>query len=126
MKKIEMGKKYRRGDQSGAVRYVDGKNRRFPVLWEDDFGGVYSFDECGKSASLGPPLIEISPYADIPIDTPGWARYAGLRWVPRYFAGIDVNGKPVAWADGATSFSSINGAKLTWDEFTTTKPEVVE
>jgi hypothetical protein len=122
MKKIEMGKKYSCEGVKGVVRYTDGKRPGYPVLFETHIGNLYQCDEYGRSYSGGK-LTEISPYADIPIDTPGWARM-DWTWNPRYFAGVDADGRPMAWLDGTTSFSS-GGKKISWDEFTTTKPEGV-
>lgn len=123
MKKIEMGKKYKCEGVKGVVRYTDGKRPGYPVLFETVMGDLYQCDEYGRSYGSAQ-LTEISPYADIPIDAPGWARLYGEEWVPRYFAGIGANGKPTAWEYGATSFSA-NGEKTFWDEFTISKPEGV-
>ena len=132
MKKIEMGKKYRTRDgRDVRILCVDSKGT-LPVVGlvtERDNSG--DFIECWRldgtyfsvTDQYRRDLIEISPYADIPIDTPGWAR-AEFEWRPRYFAGVDVAGNPTTWADGMTSFSA-DGRKSTWFEFTTTKPEGV-
>ena len=130
MKKIEMGKKYRamRAGSSvvltGSLRWVDGKKASRPVAWEADCGDVYYFDAYGNNDLFC--LVEIPPYADIPIDTPGWARGSlDHGWRRRHFAGLAEDGRPMAWDDGTTSHTA-DGARETWDEFTTTKPEGVE
>lgn len=133
MKKIEMGKKYRTRDgRDVRILCVDRKHE-FPVVGLFDYQGeehVYAWMSEGFHAGAGVKnsldLVEVSPYADIPIDAPGWARDHGREWVPRYFAGVSGSGKPMAWVDGATSFSTICGRKMSWTEFTTTKPEGVE
>lgn len=127
MKKIEMGKKYKAAQTgrttvlSGNLRWVDGKNPHTPVAWESDCGDVLFFDPYGIANLFS--LVEVSPYADIPIDTPGWAR-DGARWFRCHFADIHLSGLPMVWDDGKTSFTTED--QSSWDEFTTTKPEGVE
>lgn len=128
MKKIEMGKKYRTRDgKSVRILCVDSNDPVYPVVGLfDGKGQPDTWTEhgnivVGEERYLD--LVEISPYADIPIDTPGWARL-DLRWWPRYFAGVS-KGRPTAWRGGATSFTA-DGERYGCDEFTTTKPEGVE
>ena len=140
MKKIEMGKKYRTwGGSPVRLLCVDADNDRpvvglvFDNTLKDINEWLYHWDQYGSYLGVNDPrgedlvdLVEISPYADIPIDTPGWARGYDGEWVPRYFAGINDAGNPMAWTHGATSFSTDDGGVTSWDEFTTTRPEGVE
>ena len=138
MKKIEIGKKYRtRNGRDVRILCVDAE-RISPVVGlvtntknGGDWIGEWIGEWCSYGRYLGEcrgqheyDLVEVSPYADIPIDTPGWARNYGGRWFARYFAGVTDEGRPTAWLSGATSFSS-GGERLDWQEFTTTKPEGV-
>lgn len=119
---IEMGKKYKLLNTTLQVRYTDGKQAGYPVCCEDDYGGVYLFTAEGVwRADKTVRLVEISPYADIAIDAPGWARH-GSDWLPSYFAGVSRS-RPTVWRGGATSFSA-EGQWYGCDEFTTTKPEM--
>lgn len=122
---IEMGKKYRTRDgRDVRILCVDAPGG-YPVR-----GYLLSTGESGLWTSggswlpTGEPhsgdLIEISPYSDIAIDTPGWARSGG-KWWPRHFAGVFSSGEPMTWDNGATSHTTND--KSAWDEFTTTKPE---
>lgn len=130
MKKIEMGKKYRTRD-GRAVRLlcVDRKHQTYPVVglvgdpeilvaWTSN--GLYSIQE-----ERDCDLVEISIYADIPIDTPGWAHLLGFDWRRCHFAGVDEKGRPLTWLNGRTSFTA-EGRRVFWDEFVITKPEGVE
>lgn len=131
MKKIEMGKKYRTRDgKSVRILCVDSNDPVYPVVGLfDGKGQPDTWTEhgnivVGEERYLD--LVEISPYADIPIDTPGWARGSlDHGWRRRHFAGLAEDGRPMAWDDGTTSHTA-DGARETWDEFTTTKPEGVE
>jgi len=51
-------------------------------------------------------LIEITPYDGIAIDTPGWGLYDGCAKQPCHFAGINEEGKPLAWLGGMTSWTT--------------------
>lgn len=124
---IEMGKKYRTRDGRNArILCVDGPHERWPVVGciKGD-SSITMWDTKGMYNVFGyhrKDLIEISPYSDIAIDAPGWAR-SGKRWYPRHFAGIETtSGLPMAWDVGKTSHTA-NGDYNVWDEFTTTKPE---
>lgn len=128
MKKIEMGKKYRTLNGFPVRVLCIDKLGEFPVVglvddrviesWTADGSVAFSFN-CSESLAL----VEVSPYEDIPIDTPGWARL-GNSWTTRYFAGV-LGGRPMTWLGGATSFTA-DGDRNFCDEFTTTKPEGVE
>jgi hypothetical protein len=123
---IEMSKKYRTQDgRDVRLLCVDGpgkfpvvgliKGQNEPETW--DVNGVFSLD---TPTDLD--LIEVNPYADIAIDTPGWVRVGREGWEPRHFAGVSVQGKPQAWSSGTTSHTS-RGYFGVWSEFTTTKPK---
>lgn len=120
---IEMGKKYKLLDIPVRVRYTDGKQAGYPVCCEDDWGAVYLFTADGVWRTDNTKrLVEISPYSDIAIDAPGWARYGAEEfWTPLHFAGVN-RGRPTCWRYGKTSHTA-NGDFDIWGEFTTTKPE---
>jgi len=64
-------------------------------------GGFY-WDDSANSLDL----IEVSPYADIPIDAKVLVWYSDDKKIKRHFAGVSESGKPMAWAGGHTSFTS--------------------
>lgn len=51
-------------------------------------------------------LIEVSPYEDFKIDEPVMVSDTTINWYPRHFAGVNSQGLPQAWSNGATSFSA--------------------
>lgn len=125
---IEMGKKYRTRDGRDVRILCVDRTGELPVVGLMPVVGlvggkedVLSWTIDGLWALSDNPndLIEISPYSDIEIDAPGWAR-EGKEWYPRHFAGVE-NGVPMTWKNGCTSHTA--QAKTSWDEFTTTKPE---
>jgi hypothetical protein len=127
---IEMGKKYRTRDgQDVRILCVDAPGSR-PVIslvdnnlcrWTED--GHFWIGRNNHHMDL----IEVTPYSDIAIDAPGWARDADKnsqdhKWQPVHFARVGENGKPLCFAYGGTSHSTL-GKTFEWDEFTTKKPE---
>lgn len=45
-------------------------------------------------------------WTKVPIDTKVLVKdFDNDEWTPRYFAGVNKNGHPLAWADGKTSFT---------------------
>jgi hypothetical protein len=57
-------------------------------------------------------LIEISPYDYLKIDDKVFVWNSGELKKPRYFAGTNEDGKPMAFDDGRTSFTTAH--KVTW------------
>ena len=84
----------------GAYK-VDGSKEWSAARWENE--GHYQLD--GESCL---DLIEISPYADFKIDDKVlvWYKVCKLDKYKRHFAGISELGKPLAWVDGMTSFTT--------------------
>lgn len=133
MKKIEMGKKYRtRAGHAVRILCVDRDDKDYPVVGLPKFEiggeGLIPFTaegsyEAGKHSPFD--LVEVPPYADIPIDTPGWARGADGHWHRRHFAGVGSDGLPKCWVEGKTKHTSYSCLSY-FHEFTTTKPEGVE
>ena len=68
----------------------------------------------GERFKTRPIIEEVSPYTDWPIDAKVlvWNEGGSLKY-KRYFAGVDQNGKPLAWDDGTTSWT--NTTKIAWD-----------
>jgi hypothetical protein len=56
---------------------------------------------------------EHKPYKDWPIDCKVRVRTTG-EWTNRHFAGVNEEGKPLAWDNGQTSHSS-KGLRTCWD-----------
>ena len=45
-------------------------------------------------------------WSNVPIDTKVLVKdFDNCEWIPRYFAGVDKNGHPLAWRGGCTSFT---------------------
>ena len=63
--------------------------------------------------SSRPYIEEVSPYADWSIDAKVWVWNDGKTKGKRYFAGIHEDGRPMAWIDGATSWS--DPTVFVWD-----------
>jgi hypothetical protein len=121
MSNIKVGDIYNFLGKPGFIKFIDGKKPGFPVGWETIAGDIHLFTEEGIwVVSDYYKLEKICPYKDIPIDTPGWARIKGYVWLPRHFAGVS-GGRPLTWMDGMTSHTGYS--TISWDEFTTTKPE---
>ena len=128
--KIEMGKKYKTGaGEPMRILCVDGAHPIYPVIAQDSRGYPVSFTSegkyCsdGKAASCSPSdLVEVSPYEDWPIDARVYVCMCGsTQWHKRHFAGLDYDGRPMAWMDGCTSFTTHSRApwfqaKLAEDE----------
>lgn len=114
MNKISMDKKYRTRDgHSVRILSID-RNYQYPVvaLVTDTYGidAIAAYSAYGKYFTTGADsqydLIEVSPYDDFKIDDKVLVcRYEGAKWTKRYFAGVDENGNPMTYADGATSWS---------------------
>jgi hypothetical protein len=89
----------------GAILYQEGWSS---VTWNKS-GSFYSYDRDSD-------LIEVTPYDDLQIDDKVlvWNDRKGtLAKFKRYFAGVSRNGKPLAFSDGATSWSTEDTGKRT-------------
>lgn len=82
--------------------------------------GIASWNLNGKINSIEDSRFDLqlepqSLYKDWPIDAKILVWYGDTpdKKYKRYFAGVDDSGYPVAWEDGATSFSTLN--KTSWD-----------
>ena len=119
---IELDRKYRYRDKGVPplfrVLCVD-KPGDYPVVTCDAKGGIHTNKISGQEHEncLGLyDLIEVSPYEDIPIDAKVLVRSGGLgNWHRRYFAGVSDSGKPMAWVEGTTSWSTVLGS-IPWYE----------
>lgn len=129
MNKIEIGKKYRTRDGRPArVICVDAKGTQpvVALVANDGREKVISTDlagECCNNYDLD--LIEVGPYGDFKIDEPVMVRnHHDIHnlWFKRFFAG-EISGLPYTWDFGATSWSSDNGHKSSWDECRRPTPE---
>jgi hypothetical protein len=69
-------------------------------------------------------LIEVSPYDDFKIDDPVMVRINSnsTRWERRYFAGVSTDGLPMAFNEGATSWSAQDRSTI-WCECRRPTPE---
>lgn len=94
-----------RADASGytvvGVIMCDGQEELSE--WQAD-GSYFKHNENGEVAK---DLVEMPPYGTFKIDDPIMVRYANdNKWYRRYFAGVDLNGYPIVWANGTTSWTS--------------------
>jgi hypothetical protein len=60
-------------------------------------------------------LQVINPYADFVIDEPVLVWTTGPMKHKRHFAGLDTDGRPMAWETGRTSWTSPPEDRSTWD-----------
>ena len=120
---IDMSKKYRyRGKGVSPILRIlcIDLPGRFPVVSCDTDGTVYVHGLNGNyyysNEESNHDLIEVNPYEGIPIDAKVLVRGSGLEtWHRRYFAGVSDSGKPMAWVEGTTSWSTLFGS-IPWDE----------
>lgn len=115
MNKISMDKKYRTRDgRDVRVLCTDFTNHEQVVALvagvNSSRENLMTFDAYGKYASFEVEtpfdLIEVTPYEDFKIDDKVLVRrYESAKWTKRYFAGVDENGNPMTYGDGATSWS---------------------
>ena len=126
-KLIEIGKKYTSNGRPVTIRYVDGKDARFPVLAEFEDGGVGCFSPEGHYSNplaSAYDLVEVSPYADWKIDQKIIVSDDGVMRLKRYFAGVRKDGVCLAWDGGATSWSISPGKEpLPWKHARLPTPE---
>lgn len=109
--KIELGKKYRTRAGADVRLYCTDARGEFPVVghildprWSVDV--LATWTSTGNAIQAGRvsrgDLVEVSPYADIPIDavvvTPSGAK--------AHFAGVDDFNAPMVWAEGRTSYTA--------------------
>jgi len=122
-----MDKKYktRNGKFEAKPLIINMNNTDYPVAClmtslKDGRQDVYSFSEYGdfykKDSNNTLDLIEISPYADIPIDAKVLVWNSGFEKgkIKRHFGGVSESGKPMAFDSGETSFTS-EFAPTEWD-----------
>lgn len=113
---IEMHKKYKTRDGHPVrILCVDciGKNFAFPVIalvknteGEEHIEQYMPDGHYHKNHEDDLDLIEVQPWEDFKIDDPVLVSDDGECWYKRHFAGIGCNGRPTAFNDGATSFTT--------------------
>lgn len=129
---ISMDKKYKtRSGLPVRILCLDMNNPDYPVV------GVIRRQSGVEVAAIFTPegrftvlngenecdLIEVSPYEDFKIDEPVMVRSSDEgRWCRRHFAGVDPEGRPMAWDSGTTSFSNAR-PPLAWHECRRPTPE---
>lgn len=121
MAKISMDKKYKTRDgRPVRILCVDLKNQTYPVLALVMKASEETIITCTKDGDyVGNhehelDLIEISPYEGFKIDDPVMVSDDGNFWLPRHFAGIGKEGRPRAYRNGTTSWSTTESS-LSWD-----------
>lgn len=131
MIKISMDKKYKtREGRPVKILCIDRNHRYYPViaLTIDKTGTILCCTEEGKFQLLGEEkscndLVEVSPYEDFKIDDPVMVTDYKDLWYPRYFAGVSKDGKPMAFIDGATSWSAGDDNTVFWNYCRRPTPE---
>lgn len=120
-----MDGKYRtREGKKARIICVDRQSKEgYPViaLVVDDAGVEQptTYTKYGKwaqtlSTQIGKDLVEISPYEDFKIDDKIMVKNEGGFWIRRHFAGIDREGRPMAFNSYGTSW--INTGTNAWEE----------
>ena len=131
---VEAGKQYRTRDGRPVRILCTDMKSAHPVIGvlrfvrnENEYCETWTLDgRCIADQESMRDLVEVSPYTDWPIDAPVWCNDF-RKWVPRHFAGVDRDGKPLAWNDGYTSHTT--ALRTMWDdmrlasEFTPTAEE---
>ena len=118
---ISMDKKYRTKEGNPVrILCVDRINSTYPVtalVLENKNEYFRAYTEDGKhnvsreNHYLN--LVEVNEYDDFKIDEPVMMRMKnGANWHRRHFAGVD-NGKPKAWSNECTSWTS--NISCVWD-----------
>ena len=110
---ISMDKKYRTKEGDNVRIVCVDVNNNYPILGllmdSNGFEITQTYDPNGQyysGISGVKDLVEVNEYEDFKIDEPVMMRMKnGVKWHERHFAGVD-NGKPMAWANGETSWSS--------------------
>ena len=119
--KIEMGKKYRtnNGVSVRRVLCVDGLRDEYPVVVEMETGEISSYSSEGEFqiGHQNDPLnlTEASKWADFKIDDKVMVSHFGAAWYKRHFAGVNREGKPTAFSDGNSSWSSTDKPTI-WND----------
>jgi len=106
-----MCSKYRtRNGESVRILCLDRNHSKYPVIaMVGTKGEVHCYTSEGviyinKEHRLD--LIVISKYDSFKIDDKVRVRNGYESWKNRYFAGVDINDRPLAWYGGGTSFSA--------------------
>ena len=130
--KIEMNKTYHTRDGEPVRIICTDRDELYSVVgmigtsvhvWTED--GIF---DLGRKSSLD--LIEVKPY-DFEIGEPVlvYSPTNGLGWLPRHFAGVSANGKPMTFVDGKSQWSASSSSIRTveWDKCRRpTKEELAE
>ncbi len=123
MNKVSMDKKYEPKNKQFTCEIITiSLNNEFPVAIKcTDKSGhqtIKQYKENGQYYFNMPSdydLIEVSTYADFKIDDKVvvWDSASSIK-LNRHFAGISDSGKPMAFAEGMTSFTA-DCRKTDWD-----------
>lgn len=119
--KINMTDTYTTTDgRKVRIDAIDGGGT-YPVhgaIFEENKWTSYTWTLDGKfNVVLSDPrtLTKVSPYADWPIDAKVWVwESKNNSKLPRHFAGINSDGRAMAWPSGRTSFTS-DELPCAWD-----------
>ena len=121
MNKIEMGKKYRTrgGVKVNRVLCVDRRDGAYPVVVELELGEIEVYTTEGQAIYNNDSehyldLVEVSPYEDFKVDDPVMVSNNETFWGKAHFAGVNSEGKPMAYINGKTSWST-GGCARVWE-----------
>jgi len=120
--KIELGKRYKTRYANLEVRiYSVDNGGHYPVHGavfnpEKQIWLITSWSNCGENVQPQRDLVEVSLYDDFKMDDPVyvWNETSSVRY-RRHFAGISKNGKPMAFYEGLTSWTSDTYFPTVWD-----------
>jgi hypothetical protein len=98
-------------------RTLGGYEFKIYEIYEDKIHGAYTMGDTWLIDSVTQnDLIEISPYEGFKIDDKVLVWDANDTDKSKgHFAGVDNNGKPQTFYEGATSFTNDDDDRVTWD-----------
>ena len=100
------------------IGFILGSSYPFSIQLENGKVHAINLDLFSFTDSSSPYIEEISPYADWPIDAKIWVWDTGSEKMKRHFAGVSNNGKPKAWNDGYTSWTTNTWSSWDYAELT--------
>ena len=111
---IDLNKQYRTRDgRSVRILCIDrksiGGDMVVGLVEKENYETLMTWNASGQQRSSYDDLdlVEVSPYEEFKIDDKVLVKYNYEKnWHKRHFAGVDTDGRPLAFIDGKTSWST--------------------